>query len=143
MRRILVVIVGLLPLAHIGYGQQAARLHPHRIAVFGSSVANGRGDETARDGYTGLLRVMMAQRGWEVLNHSRGGDNTKTLMTPFAPEAAPDPKTRYLTTVNPSYVVVGLSFGNENLYESKTKAEKDAVYDGYLKGIDRKSTRLN
>jgi hypothetical protein len=38
-------------------------------------------------------------------------------------------------TVNPSYVVVGLSFGNENLYESKTKAEKDAVYDGYLKGI--------
>jgi hypothetical protein len=38
-------------------------------------------------------------------------------------------------TVNPSYVVIGLSFGNENLYESKTKAEKDAVYDGYLKGI--------
>ena len=135
MRRILVVIVGLLTLSHIGYGQQAARLHPHRIAVFGSSVANGRGDETARDGYTGLLRVMMAQRGWEVLNQSRGGDNTKTLMTRFAPDGAPDPKTRYLTTVNPSYVVVGLSFGNENLFESKTKAEKDAVYDGYLKGI--------
>lgn len=135
MRRILVVIVGLLSLTHVGYGQQAARLHPHRIAVFGSSVANGRGDETTRDGYTGLLRVMMAQRGWEVLNQSRGGDNTKTLMTRFAPEGAPDAKTRYLTTVNPSYVVVGLSFGNENLYESKTKAEKDAVYDGYLKGI--------
>ena len=135
MRRILVVLVGLLTLTQIGYGQQAARLHPHRIAVFGSSVANGRGDETGRDGYTGLLRVMMAQRGWEVLNQSRGGDNTKTLMTRFAPEGAPDPKTRYLTTVNPSYVVVGLSFGNENLYESKTKAEKDAVYDGYLKGI--------
>src|SRR5690349_16772355 len=98
MRRILLVIVGLLTLSHIGYGQQAARLHPHRIAVFGSSVANGRGDETARDGYTGLLRVMMAQRGWEVLNQSRGGDNTKTLMTRFAPDGAPDPKTRYLTT---------------------------------------------
>ncbi len=103
--------------------------------MFGSSVANGRGDEFARDGYTGLLRALMAQRGWEVLNQSRGGDNTKTLMTRFAPEGAPDPKTRYLMTVNPSYVVVGLSFGNENLYESKTKAEKDAVYDGYLKGI--------
>ena len=136
MRRALVAVVGLVTLvATIGHAQQAARLHPHRIAVFGSSVANGRGDETARDGYTGLLRVMMAQRGWEVLNQSRGGDNTKTLMTRFAPDAAPDPKTRYLTTVNPSYVVVGLSFGNENLYESKTKAEKDAVYDGYLKGI--------
>jgi hypothetical protein len=134
MRRTL-AIVGLVILVQIvGYGQ-ATRLHPHRIAVFGSSVANGRGDEFARDGYTGLLRVMMAQRGWEVLNQSRGGDNTKTLMTRFAPEGAPDPKTRYLMTVNPSYVVIGLSFGNENLYESKTKAEKDAVYDSYLKGI--------
>jgi hypothetical protein len=36
-------------------------------------------------------------------------------MTRFAPEGAPDPKTRYLMTVNPSYVVIGLSFGNENL----------------------------
>ena len=135
MRRILVAIVALVSLVPIVGLGQGARLHPHRIAVFGSSVANGRGDEFARDGYTGLLRVMMAQRGWEVLNQSRGGDNTKTLMTRFAPESAPDPKTRYLTTVNPSYVVIGLSFGNENLYESKTKAEKDAVYDGYLKGI--------
>ena len=135
MRRILLAIIGLVTLVQVsGYGQ-AARLHPHRIAVFGSSVANGRGDEFARDGYTGLLRVMMAQRGWEVLNQSRGGDNTKTLMTRFAPEGAPDPKTRYLVTVNPSYVVIGLSFGNENLYESKTKAEKAAVYDCYLKGI--------
>jgi hypothetical protein len=135
MRRTLLALVGLITLVQIsGYGQ-AARLHPHRIAVFGSSVANGRGDELARDGYTGLLRVLMARKGWEVLNQSRGGDNTKTLMTRFAPEGTPDPKTRYLMTVNPSYVVVGLSFGNENLYESKTKAEKDAVYDGYLKGI--------
>jgi len=135
MRRILVAVVGLITLAQlVGHGQ-STRLHPHRIAVFGSSVANGRGDELALDGYTGLLRVMMATKGWEVLNQSRGGDNTRTLMTRFAPEGAPDPKTRYLMTVNPSYVVIGLSFGNENLYESKTKAEKDAVYEGYLKGI--------
>ena len=133
--RFLLALVAVASLVQVvGYGQ-AARLHPHRIAVFGSSVANGRGDEFARDGYTGLLRAMMAQRGWEVLNQSRGGDNTKTLMTRFAPDGAPDPKVRYLMTVNPSYVVIGLSFGNENLYESKTKAEKDAVYDGYLKGI--------
>jgi lysophospholipase L1-like esterase len=135
MRRTLLVLVGLVTLVQISGFGQAAGLHPHRIAVFGSSVANGRGDELARDGYTGLLRVLMARKGWEVLNQSRGGDNTRTLMTRFAPEGAPDPKTRYLMTVNPSYVVVGLSFGNENLYESKTKAEKDAVYDGYLKGI--------
>jgi lysophospholipase L1-like esterase len=135
MRRTLVVLVGLVTLVQISGFGQAARLHPHRIAVFGSSVANGRGDEFARDGYTGLLRALMARKGWEVLNQSRGGDNTKTLMTRFTPDGSPDAKTRYLMTVNPSYVVVGLSFGNENLYESKTKAEKDAVYDGYLKGI--------
>ena len=50
MRRTLAAVVGLVTLvATIGYAQQAARLHPHRIAVFGSSVANGRGDELARD----------------------------------------------------------------------------------------------
>ena len=56
MRRTLVAIVGLVTIvSSLGHAQQAARLHPHRIAVFGSSVANGRGDEFARDGYTGLL----------------------------------------------------------------------------------------
>src|SRR2546422_4596793 len=45
MRRALLAIIGLVTLVQVsGYGQ-AARLHPHRIAVFGSSVANGRGDE--------------------------------------------------------------------------------------------------
>ena len=128
----LLAVAGLAQAVALG---QAARLHPRRIAMFGSSVANGRGDEFARDGYTGLLRAMMASRGWEVLNQSRGGDSTKTLPPRFAPEGAPDPKIRYLTTVNPSYVLIGLSFGNEGLYEAKTKAEKDAVYEGYLTGI--------
>jgi len=128
----LLAVAGLAQAVALG---QAARLHPRRIAMFGSSVANGRGDEFARDGYTGLLRAMMASRGWEVLNQSRGGDSTKTLPPRFAPEGTPDPKIRYLTTVNPSYVLIGLSFGNEGLYEAKTKAEKDAVYEGYLTGI--------
>src|SRR4026207_2453698 len=88
----LVAVASVVPI--VAYGQ-AARLHPHRIAVFGSSVANGRGDEFARDGCAGLLRALMARKGWEVLNQSRGGDNTKTLMTRFAPGGAPDAKTRY------------------------------------------------
>ena len=112
-----------------------AKLHPHRIAVFGSSVANGTGDEFALDGYTGLLRTMMAPRGWEVLNQSRGGDDTTSMAPRFAPEGTPDPRVRYLLPVRPSYVVIALSFGNEGLFEAKTTAEKDAVYEGYLKGI--------
>ena len=74
--------------------QQAAP--PRRIAVFGSSVANGTGDDLGQEGYTGRLRALLAPRGWEVLNQSRGGDNTKTMAPRFAPEGSPDPKVRYL-----------------------------------------------
>ena len=133
-RLLLLLLAAVLLNEAVGYGQ-AARLHPRRIAVWGSSVANGRGDELARDGYTGMLRAMMAAKGWEVVNQSRGGDNTKSIVPRFMPSGTPDPKVRYLTTVNPSYVVIGLSFGNEGLYEAKTTAEKEAVYKGYAAGI--------
>jgi lysophospholipase L1-like esterase len=134
--QLLLLLLAVLLLDNVvGYAQQAAKLHPRRIAIWGSSVANGRGDELARDGYTGLLRTMMAARGWEVLNQSRGGDNTRSIVARFMPAGAPDPKVRYLTTVNPSYVVIGLSFGNEGLYEAKTTAEKEAVFKGYAEGI--------
>ena len=32
---------------------------------------------------------MLAPKGWEVLNQSRGGDTTKLLATRWAPEGAP------------------------------------------------------
>ena len=128
----LVALASLIPI--VAYGQ-AARLHPHRIAVFGSSVANGSGDELARDGYTGLLRAMMAGKGWEVLNQSRGGDNTRSIVPRFSPQGAVDPRVRYLMTVNPTYVVIGLSFGNEGLYEATDAKGKEAVYEQYLKGM--------
>src|SRR4029077_15764735 len=55
---------------------QAPAHNGRRIAVFGSSVANGTGDELGREGYTGRLREMLAPK-WEGLNQSRGGDNTR------------------------------------------------------------------
>lgn len=70
-----------------------------RIAVFGSSVANGTGDDLGKEGYTGRLRELLAPHGWEVLNQSRGGDNTKTMAPRFAPEGAPDPKVRTGSTL--------------------------------------------
>ena len=72
-----------------------------RIAFFGSSVPNGTGDETGQGGYTGRMRTLLEPRGWEVLNQSRGGDNTVTIAPRFEPEGAPDPDRRYLTTVDP------------------------------------------
>jgi lysophospholipase L1-like esterase len=134
VRLLLVLLAVVFINEAVGFGQ-AARLHPRRIAVFGSSVANGRGDEFARDGYTGLLRAAMAAKGWEVVNQSRGGDNTRSIVPRFMPAGTPDPKIRYLTTVNPSYVVIGLSFGNEGLYEAKTTAEKEAIFKQYGDGI--------
>ena len=86
----------------------------HRIAVFGSSVAFGTGDELGKEGYTGRLRALMAPRGWEVLNQSRGGDSTKTMAPRFAPEGEPQPNTRYLLPVHPDYVLLGLSLGNRS-----------------------------
>ena len=103
--------------------------------MFGSSVANGTGDDLGREGYTGRLRELLAPRGWEVLNQSRGGDNTKTMAPRFAPDGAPDPRVRYLTTVHPGYALLGLSLGNEGIQNGTTKAEKDAIYNQFESGM--------
>ena len=88
---------------------------PKRIALWGSSVPNGTGDELELGGYTGRLRQLLEPRGWEVLNVSRGGDNTITITPRFEPEGDPEPSTRYLTPVDPGYVVIALSLGNEGI----------------------------
>jgi lysophospholipase L1-like esterase len=131
--RLVLALVAVTSLIQaVDHGQTA---RPRRIAVFGSSVANGTGDEFQKEGYTGLLRELMAPRGWEVLNQSRGGDTTIRIAPRFAPEGTPDPNTRYLLPVNPGYVVIGLSLANEGIFEAKTKEEKDAVYKQYSDGI--------
>jgi lysophospholipase L1-like esterase len=121
----LLVVGGLTSLQ--GQSQPAK----HRIAVFGSSVANGTGDELGHEGYTGRLREMMAPRGWEVVNQSRGGDNTLTMAPRFAPVGAPQPNTKYLLPANPSYVLLGLSLGNEGI----ANPEKDAIYKQFETGM--------
>jgi lysophospholipase L1-like esterase len=133
---ILILLLSALVQIHPASLQsQSPAARPRRIAVFGSSVANGTGDEFGKEGYTGLLRQLLQPRGWEVLNQSRGGDTTKTMAPRFAPEGAPDPKTRYLLPVQPGYVVIALSLANEGLFEAKTKEEKDAVFKQYADGI--------
>jgi len=108
---------------------------PRRIAVFGSSVANGTGDELAKEGYTGRLRELLAPRGWEVLYQSRGGDNTIRMGPRFAPVGAPEPNVRYLLPVHPTYVLLGLSLGNEGIRDAATRADKDAIFDQFAKGM--------
>jgi lysophospholipase L1-like esterase len=107
----------------------------HRIAVFGSSVANGTGDELSKEGYTGRLREMLAPRGWQVFNQSRGGDNTVTMAPRWAPDGDPRPNTKYLMPANPDYVMLGLSLGNEGIRNGTTTAEKDAIFAQFENGM--------
>ena len=140
-------VVTLLLLATTGLVAQQgtdAEGRGHCIAFFGSSVPNGTGDETGQGGYTGLIRRLLEPGGWEVLNRSRGGDNTVTIASRFEPEGAPDPDTRYLTTVNPGYAVLALSLGNEGIMECapgeirRCTASQDAadrIYEQYASGL--------
>jgi lysophospholipase L1-like esterase len=130
-----VLIVTLLLALALALPQAQSSANGRRIAVFGSSVANGTGDELGKEGYTGRLRTMLAARGWEVLNQSRGGDNTKTMAPRFAPDGAPQPNTRYLLPVNPHYVLLGLSLGNEGIRNGETKAEKDLIFKQFETGM--------
>ena len=106
-----------------------------RIAIFGSSVANGTGDESGQEGYAGLLRGLLEPRGWEIVNRSRGGDNTKLLMSRFAPNGEAEPGTRFLLPVHPGYVLIALSLGNEGIRAAEGTTAKDALFDQFTRGI--------
>ena len=106
-----------------------------RIAIFGSSVASGTGDETANEGYAGILRDLLQPRGWEVVNRSRGGDDTAKLLSRFDPGDKPEPGIRYLVPARAGYVVIALSLGNEGIRDVEGAAAKDARVEQYLRGI--------
>lgn len=145
-------------------GQAAAvaqTARPQRVAVFGSSVALGNGDETGNGGYTAVLRSLYAKRGWEVLSVSRGGDNTRSLAGRLEPPAAaasvvaptagrPEggalpgyliaapsrpADAQYLSQAKAGYVVIALSVANELIWEARTREDKDRIYDQYVNGM--------
>ena len=145
---LLVFVVSGVSFAQTGNGSD----HPKRIALWGSSVPNGTGDELELGGYTGRLRQLLEPRGWEVLNVSRGGDNTITITPRFEPEGDPEPSTRYLTPVDPGYVVIALSLGNEGIKRcalgqdpapgprvgcSPSRDGQDAISRQFLDGLQR------
>jgi lysophospholipase L1-like esterase len=135
LRRVMLPwVIAAIACVAVAHAQNSASTS-RRIAVFGSSVANGTGDELGKEGYTGRLRELLAPRGWEVLNQSRGGDNTIRMAPRFAPAGAPEPNVRYLLPVKPAYVLLGLSLGNEGIRDAATLADKDAIFDQFAKGM--------
>ncbi len=92
-----------------------AQVTKGRIAIFGSSVANGSGDTTGGGGYSGMLKRMLEPRGWEVVNLSKGGDNTTKILPRFTSQLLP---------AKPDYVVLALSLGNEGIATADTVARE-------------------
>ena len=146
-----IFIAAILVLAAPVLGQTPTETErSHRIAIWGSSVANGSGDELAQGGYAGRLAALLEPRGWTVINQSRGGDSTVTITPRFEPGDAADPDTKYLTTANPAYVVIGLSLGNEGIAQcqwgqskgcTSSLAEADTIYKQFATGMERLISR--
>ena len=141
-----------LAVAQPGFGQSAetTAANDQRIAVWGSSVANGSGDESQAGGYSGHLQRLLAERGWDLVNQSRGGDNTVTITPRFEPGSTPEPNTKYLTNVEPDYVIIGLSLGNEGIAQcqlgqtsgcTNSLDDADDIFDQFASGLQRLAAR--
>jgi lysophospholipase L1-like esterase len=150
MKRAVSLLTAVIAIAATdsGFGQDAASnpADDQRIAVWGSSVANGTGDESQAGGYAGHLKRLLLDRRWEVVNRSRGGDNTVTITARFEPGTTPEPDTKYLTSVDPDYVIIGLSLGNEGIAQCQlgqssgcttSVAEANAIFDQFADGLLR------
>jgi lysophospholipase L1-like esterase len=134
MKSLVAAVCVLASLAPVLAGQDS-QPPARRVAIFGSSVAFGTGDESGQQGYAGLLGGILQPRGWQVMNQSRPGDNTQTLMSRFAPDSEAPPGTRFLLPVSPSYVVIALSLGNEGIRDAEGAAAKDTVFEQFTRGI--------
>jgi lysophospholipase L1-like esterase len=98
-----ILIAGLIQLL---FASEDVIAQNRKIAIFGSSVANGSGDTTDAGGYAGLIGKLLEKKDWQVVNVSRGGDNTTKILPRFDSQLLPE---------KPKYVILGLSLGNEGI----------------------------
>jgi len=98
-----------------------------KIAIFGSSVAKGSGDTTTIGGYSGFIKLLLEKRGWTVVNVSKGGDNTVSIMPRYASQLLPE---------KAKYVILGLSLGNEGIHSS-SEITRNRIYERYRSGMLR------
>ena len=137
--RYLLPMLALLTTPAFAHAQQTGT-----IAGFGSSVCDGYGDHLNQGGYIGRLESLLADKGWRVVDVSRGGDNTASILQRWEPAPTP-PDTpvepdRYLMPHQPGYVLIGLSLGNEGIKTIDPQHREDVFnkfHDGMLKLIHR------
>jgi hypothetical protein len=104
-----------------------AKAQNKKIAIFGSSVAKGIGDTTSTGGYSGFIKHLLEKRGWAVVNVSRDGDNTVTIMPRYKNQLLPE---------KAKYVILGLSLGNEGIY-SESETTRNRIFERYRSGMLR------
>ncbi len=134
----------------LGQSTETNAASDQRVAMWGSSVANGSGDESQAGGYFGHLQRLLVERGWDLVNQSKGGDNTVTITARFEPGSSPEPNTPYLTSADADYVIIGLSLGNEGIAQcqlgqtsgcTNSLDDADAVFDQFANGLQRLAAR--
>ena len=136
-RILLTLVVLLLSVESAWVGAESIE-HPKIIAGFGSSVCNGAGDHLEKGGYIGRLQTLMSERGWQVDNVSRGGDNTIRIQDRWEitdkPPSRPVESDRYLLPHKAGYVIIGLSLANEGLLKG-TQEERDQIFEQFRTGM--------
>ncbi len=112
--------------------------NPKTIAGFGSSVCDGAGDQLDQGGYIGRLEALMAERGWNVIDVSRGGDNTITIQDRWEKmnkqPKRPVSQGRYLLPHKPGYVIIGLSLANEGIRQGDEE-NREKIFEQFRTGI--------
>lgn len=109
--------------------QEIEEAENKRIVVLGSSVAAGwvssyEEQYDFKNGYAYRLERYLAEKGYDVINKSVPGDNTKDALQRFDEDVLPE---------KPDYLIVGLSMSNEGL-ETKNP---DSVYLSFQTGIKK------
>lgn len=100
-----------------------------KIVILGSSVAAGwvtsyQEKYDMQNGYAYRLARYLEPGGWEVLNISIPGFDTKSTIERFEGDVLP---------LNPDYVIIGLSMSNEGL----ETLNPDTVFKSYREGIKK------
>jgi lysophospholipase L1-like esterase len=91
-----------------------------KLAIFGSSVAQGAGAQNSF-GWGNRLKAVLEKKNWSVVNKSIGGDSTIKLLARFE---------RDLVSEHPDMVIIGLSLANEGIME-----DPPAIYAQYLRNL--------
>jgi lysophospholipase L1-like esterase len=116
----------------------ASNEYPKVIAGFGSSVCHGSGDHLGQGGYIGRLQALLQERGWNVVDVSRGGDNTITINDRWEITDKKPLRTVqegfYILPHKPGYVIIGLSLANEGIRNDDAKA-RDIIFQQFRNGM--------